>query len=48
VNKIWPNDAKVGCKAFSNLVNLIDFELNLKQELDEFERSFEQDEWKDD
>jgi len=48
VNKIWPNDTKVGCKAFSNLVNLIDFELNLKQELDEFERSFEQYEWKGD
>jgi hypothetical protein len=48
VNKNWPNDAKVGCKVFSNLVNLIDLELNLKQELDEFERSFEQDEWKDD
>jgi hypothetical protein len=38
----------VGCNAFSNLEYLIDFELNLKQELDEFERSFEQDEWKDD
>jgi hypothetical protein len=37
----------VGCSAFSNLINLIGFELNLKQELDEFERSFEQDEWKD-
>jgi hypothetical protein len=36
VNKNWPNDAKVGCKVFRNLVNLIDFELNLKQELDEF------------
>ncbi len=48
MNKNWPNDAKVGCKAFSNLVNLLDFELNLKQELDEFERLFEWDEWKDD
>jgi hypothetical protein len=48
VNKNWSNDAKVGCKAFRNLVNFIDFELNLKQELDKFERSFEQDEWKDD
>jgi hypothetical protein len=48
VNKNWSNDAKVGSKAFSNLVNFIDFELNLKQELDKFERSFEQDEWKDD
>jgi hypothetical protein len=48
VNKNWPDDAKVGCKAFTNLINLIDFELNLKQELNEFERSFEQNEWKDD
>jgi hypothetical protein len=37
----WPNDAKVGCKALSNLVELINFQLNLEDELDEFESSFE-------
>jgi hypothetical protein len=43
MNKNWPNDAKVGCKNFNNLVDFIDFELNLKLELDEFECSFQQD-----
>jgi hypothetical protein len=34
----------VGCKAPHNLAKLIDSILNLTQELDEFEDSFEQDE----
>jgi hypothetical protein len=42
--KNWPNDARVGCKAPSNLVELID----LKHELREFEGSFEWDGLKDD
>jgi hypothetical protein len=33
VNKNWPNDAKVNCKAPSNLVDLINSEINLKQEV---------------
>jgi hypothetical protein len=41
VNQNWPNDAKASCKTPNNLVNLIDFELNLEQEKDEFEDSFE-------
>ncbi len=41
MNKNWPNDAKVGYKALSNLVELIDFELNLKDAFDAFESSFE-------
>ncbi len=40
VNTNWPNDAKVGCKAFNNVVDFIDSELNLELELDEFECSF--------
>ncbi len=44
----WPNDAKVGCNAPSNLVELIDLKLDLKHELNEFEGSFEWDELKDD
>jgi len=48
VNKNWPNYTMVGCKAPSNLVQLIDFELDLKHELDEFGDSFEQDELKED
>ncbi len=42
MNKNWPNDARVGCKAFHNLVELIDYKLDLKYELDEVEGSFEQ------
>jgi hypothetical protein len=47
MNKNWPNDAKVGCKAFNNLVDFIDSELNLELKLDEFECSFQQDELKE-
>ncbi len=45
MNKNWLNDAKMGCKALNNLVMLIDSKLDLKQELNEFESSFEQYEW---
>jgi len=38
----------VGYKVLNNLVELIDVELNLKHELDEFRDSFEQDELKND
>jgi hypothetical protein len=41
VSKIWPNDVKVGCKTPFLLVELINFEINLKEELNEFEGSFE-------
>ncbi len=37
----WSNDARVGCKVPNNLVEFIDFELNLEQKLYEFEGSFE-------
>jgi len=37
----WLNDARVGWKVPNNLVEFIDFELVLKQELYEFEGSFE-------
>jgi hypothetical protein len=46
MNKTWLNDAKVCCQTLSNLVELITFEMHLENELDEFERSFEQDELK--
>ncbi len=47
MSKIWPNDARVDHKAPSNLVKWLDFELDLKQEFDKFENSFEQDELKE-
>lgn len=44
MSKTWPNDVKVSCKSPSLLVKLINFEINLKEELNEFEGSFE---WKE-
>jgi len=41
VSKSWPNDATMGCKVPNNSIKLMDFELDLVQELDEFESSFE-------
>jgi hypothetical protein len=37
VNKNWPNDVKVVCKAPSNLVELTDSEIDLEDKLNEFE-----------
>jgi hypothetical protein len=48
VTKNWPNDVRVGCKAPFTLVELINFEINLKEELDEIEISFEQKNLNDD
>jgi hypothetical protein len=36
VTKNWPNDTRVGCTIFNNLVCLIVFELDLEQEINEF------------
>ncbi len=41
MSKNWSNDARVNCNAFHNLKKLIDFELNLEQESNEFEDLFE-------
>lgn len=46
MSKNWSNDARVGCKVTNNLIELIAFELDLDQELNEFENSFERDELK--
>jgi hypothetical protein len=45
MNKNWLNDARMACKPLNNLVTLINSKLDLKQELNEFECSFEQHEW---
>ncbi len=34
VNKNWPNDIKVGCKSFSNLVEFITIDAYLEEELE--------------
>ncbi len=48
VNKNCPNDAKASYKTPHNLIDLIDFEINLEQEWDELEDSFEWDALKED
>jgi hypothetical protein len=47
MNTNWPNGVRVCCKAPSNLLELIDCDIDLK-ELNEFESSFEQEELKED
>jgi hypothetical protein len=47
MNKNWPNDVKVCCKAPFNLLELIDCEIDLKG-LNEFESSFEHEELNED
>lgn len=44
VNKNQLNDPKIGCKSYFSLVELIEISLNLKEELDKFEKTFERDE----
>jgi len=43
VNKKWPSDLKIGCKPSSNLMELIQIDLDF-EELENFEGSFEGDE----
>jgi hypothetical protein len=40
--KIWPNDPRIGCKSPFNL--FLQRDINLKEELEEFEGEFEKDE----
>lgn len=44
LSKNWPNDANVGCKSPSNLVEFIKIEGDLEKELEQFEGDFEIDE----
>ncbi len=41
VNKNWPNDLKIGCKSPSNLLEFIEKDVNLENQLEEFEGEFE-------
>jgi hypothetical protein len=47
VNKIWPNDCRVGCKPPSNLSKLIGIDVDLEEKLKQFEKAFERDEMVD-
>jgi hypothetical protein len=44
MNKNWPNDLRIDCKPFSNLVELIEIDGKLKEEFKKIERIFERDE----
>ncbi len=44
VSKNWHNDDGVDCRRLSNLVELIEIDMKLKEELEKFEGSFEKDE----
>jgi hypothetical protein len=44
MSKNWPSDPRVGYKSPSNLVELIQINLDFEDELEKFEGSFEQDE----
>ncbi len=43
MSKNWPHDPRIGCKSPFNLANFIENDLNLKEELEKFERAFERD-----
>jgi hypothetical protein len=44
VNKNWFNDLRIGCKSPSSLVKLIETDVFLEKELEEFEILFERGE----
>ncbi len=44
VNKNWPNDPIIGCKSPFNLVEFLEKDVNLEEELKEFEGEFARDE----
>jgi hypothetical protein len=44
INKNWPNDSRIGCKSLSSSVDFVETNLNLEEDLKEFERAFEKDE----
>ncbi len=44
MNKNWSNDSRIDCKPPSNLVELIEKNLNFEEELQKIEGSFEWDE----
>jgi hypothetical protein len=43
VNKNWPNDHRIRCKFPFNLVEFFEKDIDLKEELEEFEKDFEKD-----
>jgi hypothetical protein len=44
VNKSWTIDPRIGCNSPTNLMKLIETNLDLEEKLEKFEGAFEQDE----
>lgn len=44
MNKKWPNNLRIGCKHFFNLVELIEADVELEEEVEEFKGTFKKDE----
>ncbi len=44
VNKNWPNDLGIGCKSSSKLMEFLERDVDLEEELEEFEGEFEKEE----
>ncbi len=44
VNNNWTNDPMIGCKSCFNLVELIDIDVDLEEEFEEFEGTFKREE----
>jgi hypothetical protein len=44
INKNWPNDSRIGCKSLFSSVDFVEINLNLEEDVKEFERGFEKDE----
>jgi hypothetical protein len=43
VNKKWPNLPRICCEYPSSLADFVESDLNLEEELEEFEKAFERD-----
>jgi hypothetical protein len=44
VSKNWPNDPRIGCKSPSSLADFMESDLNLEEELEQFQKAFKRDE----
>jgi hypothetical protein len=44
VSKNWPNDPRVGCNSPFGLIELIEADVTLEEELEQYENEFEQNE----
>ncbi len=40
MKKSWPNDSRIGCKSSSHLLEFLEMDINLEEELEEFEEEF--------